>query len=45
VRAAVENGHEPFGRMWREGGGARAERTRRWLAEHDREMRAALDRR
>jgi Phosphotransferase enzyme family len=42
VRAAVESGHEPFGRMWREGGGARAERTRRWLAEHRDDMQAAL---
>jgi hypothetical protein len=42
VRAAVDSGHEPFGRMWREGGGERAERTRRWLAEHGRQMRAAL---
>ena len=42
VRAAVDSGHEPFGRMWREGGGARAERTRRWLAEHGRQMGAAL---
>jgi Phosphotransferase enzyme family len=45
VRAAVESGHGPFGRMWREGGGARAERTRRWIASHGHEMRAALDRR
>jgi hypothetical protein len=42
VRAAVESGHEPFGRMWREGGRERAERTRRWIASHGRQMRAAL---
>jgi Phosphotransferase enzyme family len=42
VRAAVESGHEPFGRMWREGGGARAERTRRWIASHGGQMRAVL---
>jgi Ser/Thr protein kinase RdoA (MazF antagonist) len=42
VRAAVESGHEPFGRMWREGGRARAERTRRWIDSHGRQMRAAL---
>jgi Phosphotransferase enzyme family len=44
VRAAVASGHEPFGRMWREGGRARADRTRRWIAGHGRDMRAALDR-
>src|SRR5918998_5052211 len=33
VRAAVESGHEVFGRMWRQGGGsARADRTRQWIA-------------
>jgi Phosphotransferase enzyme family len=42
VRAAVERGHEPFGRMWRGGGRARAERTQRWLATHGGQMRAAL---
>jgi phosphotransferase family enzyme len=42
VRAAVDRGHEPFARMWREGGRERAERTREWLASHGREMRAAL---
>jgi hypothetical protein len=42
VRAAVDRGHEPFGRMWREGGRARAERTRRWLDGHGQQMRAAL---
>ena len=44
VRAAVGSGHEPFGRMWREGGGERAERTRHWLASHGPQMRAALER-
>jgi hypothetical protein len=43
VRAAVEGGHEPFARMWREGGRERAERTRTWIASHGRQMRAALD--
>jgi hypothetical protein len=42
VRTALSNGHETFGRMWREGGQARADRTRRWIASHGREMRAAL---
>jgi hypothetical protein len=43
VRAAVESGHEAFGRMWRQGGGsAQAERTRHWIAAHDRQMHDAL---
>jgi len=42
VRTAVVSGHEPFGRMWREGGEQRAERTRRWLASHGADMRAVL---
>jgi hypothetical protein len=42
VRAAVDGGHETFGRMWRDGGRVRADRTGRWLASHGREMRAAL---
>ena len=42
VGAAVDGGHETFGRMWREGGRARAARTRRWIASHDQELRAAL---
>jgi phosphotransferase family enzyme len=42
VRAALGDGHETFGRMWRDGGEARAERTQRWLASHGRQMRAAL---
>jgi hypothetical protein len=42
VRAALGGGHEPFGRMWREGGQVREERTRRWLASHRRQMRAVL---
>jgi hypothetical protein len=42
VGAAVDNGHETFDRMWREGGRARAERTRRWIASHRRQMRAVL---
>ena len=45
VRAAVDSGHETFGRMWHDDGGrARAERTRRWIASHGREMGAALSR-
>jgi hypothetical protein len=42
VRAAIAGGHEPFGRMWRGGGGARAVRTRRWLAAHGEAMGCAL---
>jgi hypothetical protein len=42
VRAAVDGGHETFGRMWQQGGQARADRTRRWIASHRRQMRAAL---
>ena len=43
VGAAVDSGHERFGRMWRDGGRARADRTRRWISEHSWQMRAALD--
>ncbi len=43
VGAAVDSGHERFGRMWRDGGRARADRTRRWISAHGRQMRAALD--
>ena len=43
VGAAVDRGHERFGRMWRDGGGARADRTRRWIGAHGRQMRAVLD--
>jgi hypothetical protein len=42
VRAAVARGHGPFGRMWRDGGQALAERTRRWIASHGPEMRSVL---
>jgi hypothetical protein len=42
VRAALDGGHETFGRMWREGGQARTVRTRRWIASHGPQMRAAL---
>jgi Phosphotransferase enzyme family len=42
VRAAVESRHEPFGRMWRGGGRAKAERTHRWIASHGPQMRAVL---
>src|SRR5918992_1629034 len=42
VRTAMGGGHETFGRMWREGGEARAERTRRWPASHRPPMRALL---
>jgi Phosphotransferase enzyme family len=42
VREAVAEGHTTFGLMWRGGGRGRAERTRRWLATHGAEMRAAL---
>jgi hypothetical protein len=42
VRTALSGGHETFGRMWREGGQARTDRTHRWLASHGSQMRAAL---
>lgn len=42
VGAAVDNGHHAFGRMWRDGGRVRADRTRRWIAANGGEMRAAL---
>jgi hypothetical protein len=42
VRGAVKNGHEPFERMWRAGGEAKAERTRTWLLAHDAQMRNAV---
>ena len=42
VRAAVASGHGPFGRMWRAGGRAQADRTREWLATRGADMRAAL---
>jgi hypothetical protein len=42
VGAAVDRGHETFGRMWRDGGRARADRTHQWIASHGRQMRAAL---
>lgn len=42
VRGAVGAGHEAFRRYWLAEGAARADRTRRWLAGHDREIRAAL---
>src|SRR3954451_1516477 len=35
IRSALNGGHETFGRMWRDGGRERADRTRRWLASHD----------
>jgi hypothetical protein len=42
VRKAVAGGHEPFERMWREGGERRAGRTRAWIASHEQQMREAL---
>jgi len=42
IREAVDDGHAPFGRLWRGGGRTRAERTARWLAAHDGPMRRAL---
>ena len=42
VRDAVADGHETFGRIWREGGRMRADRTRDWLAAQGPQMRAAL---
>jgi hypothetical protein len=43
VRVALGGGHETFGRMWREGGRLRTDRTRRWIAGHGPEMRAVLE--
>lgn len=42
VRGAVVAGHRAFGAYWRDGGHQRARRTRRWLAGHAAQMRAAL---
>jgi hypothetical protein len=42
VRGALRNGHEPFERMWRAGGEAKAARTREWLLAHETEMRNAV---
>ena len=42
VRGALRNGHEPFERMWRGGGEAKAQRTRAWLLAHETEMRNAV---
>jgi hypothetical protein len=42
VRRAVASGHDVFGLYWRDGGESRAERTRRWLATHGPDLRAAL---
>jgi hypothetical protein len=43
VRGALQNGHQPFERMWRAGGEAKAERTRAWLLAHETEMRNAVE--
>lgn len=43
VRHAVASGHEAFGLYWHQGGKARTERTRHWLATRGREIRAALE--
>ena len=42
VYEAVVRGHETFAEMWRGGGRANALRSRRWIAEHERELRQAL---
>ncbi len=42
VRAAVAGGHPTFGRLWHGGGRLRNERTRRWIADHDAQMREAI---
>jgi hypothetical protein len=42
ISSALDGGHETFGRMWREGGRQRSDRTRRWIAGHGPEMRAVL---
>ena len=42
-REAVSGGHRAFGQAWHAGGvGERVVRTRRWIAAHDRSLRAAL---
>jgi Ser/Thr protein kinase RdoA (MazF antagonist) len=43
VRGALRNGHEPFERMWRAGGEAKAQRTRAWLLANETEMRNAVN--
>jgi len=42
LREAVGDGHVEFSRTWAQGGRQRAERTRRWITAHERDMRAAL---
>ena len=42
VRDAVLAGHRAFGLYWTQGGGPRAERTRRWLQANGPELRDAL---
>jgi hypothetical protein len=42
VRGALRSGHEPFERMWRAGGEAKAARTRAWLLANETEMRNAV---
>lgn len=42
VRTAVARGHPGFVPYWRGGGAARAERTMRWLVEHEQDVADAL---
>lgn len=42
VGQAIAGGHKPFSRQWSRGGRRRAERTSRWLATHEPEIRGAL---
>jgi hypothetical protein len=42
VYAAVNRGHETFGRMWREGGRERTIRGRRWISTHEDAVRKAM---
>jgi Phosphotransferase enzyme family len=42
VRRAVAGGHQVFERIWRDGGRARADRTRRWLLSHAHQIEAAV---
>jgi Ser/Thr protein kinase RdoA (MazF antagonist) len=42
VRRAADDGHAGFARLWEEGARARAERSARWLAEHEPALRHGL---
>ena len=44
IGTAAVTGHETFREYWQAGGSHRAARTRRWLLDHEQDMRAALQR-